>query len=78
MERFKHIFISTVLLLAGAGFVFAADLSIESDKQTFKMEENKAKFDGNVRVKMDDINAKSPRAEVYIDPKTKQLTDAVM
>ena len=78
MERFKNIFITTLLLLTSAGFVLAADLSIESDKQTFKMEENKAKFDGNVRVKMDDINVKSPRAEVYIDPQTKQLTDAVM
>ena len=78
MERFKHIITALFLLLAGAGLVFAADLSIESDKQSFKMEENKAKFDGNVRVKMDDLKANSPRAEVYIDPKTKQLTDAVM
>ena len=56
----------------------ASDLSIESDKQTFKMEENKASFDGNVRVKLDDINATSARAEVFIDPKSKQLSDAVM
>ena len=42
------------------------------------MEENKAKFEGNVRVKMDDIKATSPKAEVFIDPKTKQLTEAVM
>lgn len=78
MERFKKVFISFGLLFALTGIAIAADLSIESDRQTFKMEENKAKFEGNVRVKMDDINAKSPRAEVYIDPKTKQLTDAVM
>lgn len=78
MKKFKYIVVLTFILLAGAGIALAADLSIESDKQTFKMEENKAKFDGNVKVKMDDINAKSPRAEVFIDPKTKQLTDAVM
>lgn len=78
MKRFKSLFITTALVLAAAGIAIAADLSIESDKQTFKMEENKAKFEGNVRVKMDDIKATSPRAEVFIDPKTKQLSDAVM
>ena len=78
MRNFKSLFFITVLLISTIGIAIAADLSIESDKQTFKMEENKAKFEGNVRVKMDDIKANSPRAEVYIDPKTKQLTDAVM
>ncbi len=77
MKRFKFLILIPMIILA-AGISLAADLSIESDKQTFKMEENKAKFEGNVRVKMDDINATSPRAEVFIDPKSKQLTDAVM
>lgn len=66
------------VILSGIGYALASDLSIESDKQTFKMEENKAKFEGNVRVKMDDIKATSPKAEVFIDPKTKQLSEAVM
>lgn len=78
MKRFKLLAIISALILAAAGIAIAADLSIESDKQTFKMEENKAKFEGNVKVKMDDIKATSPRAEVFIDPKTKQLSDAVM
>ena len=78
MKNFKFFILLTTFIFSTIAFAVASDLSIESDKQTFKMEENKAKFDGNVRVKMDDINAKSPRAEVYIDPKTKQLTDAVM
>ena len=78
MKRFKTLFLITTLLLGSIGVVVAADLSIQSDKQSFKMEENKAKFEGNVRVKMDDIQASSPRAEVLIDPKTKQLSDAVM
>ena len=78
MERFKILTSIMVLSIAFAGFAFASDLSIESDKQEFKMEENKARFEGNVRVKMDDIKATSPRAEVFIDPKTKQLTEAVM
>lgn len=67
-----------MILLGFAGIAIAADLSIESDKQTFKMEDNKATFDGNVKVKLDDMTAKSARAEVFIDPKSKQLTDAVM
>ena len=78
MERFKILAITLACLISVAGFAIASDLSIESDKQEFKMEENKARFEGNVRVKMDDIKAVSPRAEVFIDPKTKQLTEAVM
>lgn len=78
MERFKSLLIISAILLGFAGIAIAADLSIESDKQTFKMEDNKATFDGNVKVKLDDMTAKSARAEVFIDPKTKQLTDAVM
>ena len=78
MVNFKKIFICLNLVIAVAGIANASDLSIESDKQTFKMEENKASFEGNVRVKVDDINATSAKAEVFIDPKTKQLSDAVM
>lgn len=78
MVNFKKIFICINLVIAFAGIANASDLSIESDKQTFKMEENKASFEGNVRVKVDDINATSAKAEVFIDPKTKQLSDAVM
>lgn len=78
MKNFRILFLILAITISTIGFAIASDLSIESDKQTFKMEENKAKFEGNVRVKMDDIKATSPRAEVLIDPKTKQLTDAVM
>ena len=78
MGNFKKIFICISLMFAFVGIANASDLSIESDKQTFKMEENKASFDGNVRVKLGDINATSARAEVFIDPKSKQLSDAVM
>ena len=78
MKNFRILFLILAITISTIGFAIASDLSIESDKQTFKMEENKAKFEGNVGVKMDDIKATSPRAEVLIDPKTKQLTDAVM
>lgn len=78
MKRFKILLAILAVVIVAAGVSIASDLSIESDKQTFKMEENKASFDGNVRVKMDDVTATSAKAEVFIDPKTKQLSDAVM
>ena len=53
MKRFKFLLLISMVIMA-AGIALAADLSIESDKQTFKMEENKAKFEGNVKVKMDE------------------------
>ena len=66
-----------MLLAISTGFVLANDLSINADKQSFKMEENKAKFEGNVKVQYEDITVSSPRAEVNIDPQTKKLTDAI-
>lgn len=78
MKNFKKFIAITITSITFASIAFATDLSIESDKQTFKMEENKGTFEGNVRVKLDDINATSTKAEVFIDPKTKQLSDAVM
>lgn len=78
MERFRSITKTILIICAIVSSAIASDLSIESDKQTFKMEENKATFEGNVKVQMDEINATSARAEVFIDPKTKQLTDAIM
>ena len=78
MKNYKNWLVISAILLSSFGFAIASDLSIESDKQTFKMEENKASFEGNVRVKMDDISATAPKAEVFIDPKTKQLSEAVM
>ena len=57
--------------------VFANELSITADRQSFKMEENKAKFDGNVKVQYGELTVTGPRAEVNIDPKSKKLTEAV-
>ena len=78
MKRFNILLSIFTIIIVAAGISVASDLSIESDKQTFKMEENKATFDGNVKVKIDDVTASSAKAEVFIDPKTKQLSDAVM
>lgn len=78
MKRFNILLSIFTIIIVAAGISVASDLSIESDKQTFKMEENKATFDGNVKVKIDDVTATSSKAEVFIEPKTKQLSDAVM
>lgn len=78
MKNYKNWIVVGAILISSISLAIASDLSIESDKQTFKMEENKASFEGNVRVKMDDISATAPKAEVFIDPKTKQLSEAVM
>ncbi len=77
MKKFKLLILFFIFAAVSAGFVFANDLSIKADKQSFKMEENKAKFEGNVKVQYEDITVTGPRAEVNIDPKTKKLTDAV-
>ena len=50
MKRFKFLLLISMVIMA-AGIALAADLSIESDKQTFKMEENKAKFADILNVK---------------------------
>lgn len=76
MERFKILILTLVLCLATMTIAVAKDLSIQADKQSFKMEENKAKFEGNVKVQFDDLTVTGPRAEVNIDPKTQKLTDA--
>ena len=58
MKRFKQLkvlAILSIITLAYTSACIAADLSIESDQQSFKMEENKATFTGNVKVKLDDI-----------------------
>ena len=78
MKRFNILLSIFTIIIVAAGISVASDLSIESDKQTFKMEESKATFDGNVKLKIDDFTATSSKAEFFIDPKTKQLSDAVM
>lgn len=77
MRNFKLFLITAFICAATIGAAIAKDLTINADKQQFKMEENKAKLDGNVKVQYEDITVKSPRAEVNIDPQTKKLSDAV-
>lgn len=77
MKNFKIFMLITALCAVTITAVFANDLSITADRQSFKMEENKAKFDGNVKVQYEELTVTGPRAEVNIDPKSKKLTEAV-
>ncbi len=69
----KKIMILLGIMLCFVGTCFAANLTIESDKQEFKDEQHKIFLNGNVKVKMDDIHVSSPRAEVDLDPQTKEV-----
>lgn len=72
----KKILTILALIICGALVAQCADLTIRSDKQTFKAGENKGTFEGNVQVQLDDIHVKSPYAEVNIDPQKGQVIDA--
>ncbi len=68
--------ITLILIIFGfANICYAANLTIESNKQSFSDQQNKILLDGNVRVQMDDIHVTSPKAEVNLDPDTKQIKD---
>ena len=65
MKKFAALFL---LLLISAGCTQSADLSVESEHQHYSESESKINLEGDVKVKYDDINVNSPRAEVIIDP----------
>lgn len=69
----KKLILLIGILFCFIGTCYAANLSIESNKQSFSDQQNKILLDGNVKVKMDDINVSSPRAEVDLDPDTKKI-----
>lgn len=71
----KKLMVLAFVTLCLVGTCFAANLTIESNKQSFKEETNKIYLDGNVRVKMDNMHVSSPRAEVNIDPQTHEVKD---
>ena len=58
-------FIIGILLVTGIA-VQASDLIIESKTQTYKEEENKIKFDGDVKVTIDDLKVVGDKADVNI------------
>jgi lipopolysaccharide export system protein LptA len=65
----KKIILSVILAL-GLG-VCASDLVIESNTQTYSEADAKIKFDGNVKVKIDELTVSGDNADVTIDKKNK-------
>ena len=60
----------TVLMLTGLTSI-ASDLVIESNKQTFSEKDNKIKFEGDVKVKLDDIKVVGEKADVEVTKNNK-------
>ena len=63
----KKLILSLIISAACSGIIYAADLTVESQTQHYKDAEHKIDLNGNVKVKYDDINVVSPKAEVLID-----------
>lgn len=57
--------IFALLILAGTG-VYASDLVIESKNQTYNESDNKIKFNGNVKVSIDDLKVVGDSADVNV------------
>lgn len=55
----------SVIMLTGIG-VYASDLVIESKNQTFNESDNKIKFNGNVKVSIDDLKVLGDSADVNV------------
>lgn len=71
----KKVLISLfVLLLTGGILVGASDLVIESKSQTYNESDNKIKFDGNVKVQVDDMKVVGDSADVSMDGEQKPDT----
>ena len=69
----KHKILGLLLIFLTTGISFAGNLTVESEKQEFKDSDKKIYLEGDVRVKTDDINVKSPRAVVEVDPKNNKI-----
>ena len=72
----KKIIAILSVIICGALAAHCAVLTISSEKQSFSVEENKGKFEGNVKVQLEDIHVQSPYAEVTIDESSRQLDEA--
>lgn len=73
----KKLVLAICIFLTAISVAYAANMTIEAEHQSFKEQENKAKFDGNVKVTIDEVVIKGPKAEVNINPKTHKVTEAV-
>ena len=68
----KKIILTFIISLAIVGIaVQASDLIIESKTQSYNEQENKLKFDGNVKVSVDDLKVVGNRADVSMDENQK-------
>ena len=67
----KLIFTIIISLFALGIVVQASDLVIESKTQSYNEQENKLKFDGNVKVSVDDLKVVGDRADVTMDENQK-------
>ena len=64
----KKVILTIILSLLVAGIaVQASDLIIEAKTQSYKEQENKLKFDGNVKVSVVDLRVVGDRADVSMD-----------
>lgn len=72
----KKLIIVFMIIIGGALVAHSADLTISSDKQSFSVEDNKGRFEGNVQVRFDDINVKSSYAEVTVNSEKGQIDEA--
>lgn len=63
----KYLTIIVAILLFAGVFVQASDLVIESKNQTYAESENKIKFDGDVKVSIDDLRVVGESADVSMD-----------
>lgn len=63
----KILSILLIILLSAFTVVKASDLVIESKTQTYSEDDNKIKFDGDVKVTVDDLSVVGDSADVTID-----------
>ena len=67
----KKILLTIALITAGFLMVQASDLVIESKTQSYTESENKIKFDGDVKVQIDDLKVVGESADVSMDENQK-------
>ena len=67
MKRFLITMAAVILGIITAAI--ASDLIIESDTQSYNEKESKIKFNGNVRVQLDDVHVESDKADVTVTKK---------
>jgi len=69
MNKKYLIIICLIVLLTPAGFIYAENILIQADRQTFDGE--KTTFEGNVKVDYEDVSIESPRAIIRNDKEGK-------